>query len=241
MVTRHSSIFKLKRTPIKEIVLSISFEETLEINVLDRFKASAKITKDFTSIRPGFNTHVTAKLSEPPVANVSLDGYILRSKNSHNVIQVRKGAISFHRTNGYEEFDSMLDGLKGIWNVLLEEVNQLTVNNIGVRYLNTIEKEKTQNITDIIQISLNHPFENFVNDQLIVVKYLNNASSITGNITIATQKSKEEQSVILDINLSKTILGDKKFSFDMFYELREAKNDIFFKTITEKTKQKYNS
>ena len=235
-----SEHIKLKRTPIKEIVLSISFEETLELSILDNFKSSEKISSEFSSVKPGFHTHVTAKSSEPPTANVSIDGYILRSKSS-TVIQARKGSISFHKVNGYEEFGSLLNSLMEIWSVLLEQVKKLTVNKISVRYLNLIDKDKHQDISEILNINLSHPFGTNLSEQLIVIKYKDIDKSIAGNITIANQKTEELESVLLDINLTKSISNEKQFSFDCFYELRNIKNNLFFTTITKQTILKYNS
>lgn len=233
---------KLKTTPIKEIVLSISFNEILEMLELEKFKSSPEISHEYKSVKEGFHANLIAKTSEKPTANVSLDGYILRSESS-TVIQARKGSLSFHKVNGYEEFDSLLGKLMDIWKVLIKfSEKQLTINKISVRYLNLIEKEEGQVINDIIRINLSHPFGGNITDKLIVIKYEDqDDSSIAGNVTIANQKKSNNDSVLLDINLSKSLTAKNNFSFELFKELRQIKNDLFFKTITEKTILKYNS
>ena len=227
---------------LKEIVLSISFNEILEMTELEKFKSSPEITHEYKSVKEGFHANVIAKTTEKPTANISLDGYILRSENS-NIIQARKGSLSFHKVNGYQEFESLLNQLIGIWNLLIKFSNkQLTINKISVRYLNLIEKDKEQSMNDVIKIDLSHPFGENITDKLIVIKYEDLVdSSISGNVTIANQKKANNDSVLLDINLSKAITAKNEFSFELFKELRQIKNKLFFQLITDKTKSKYNS
>jgi uncharacterized protein (TIGR04255 family) len=246
-----ASFIQLKNTPIKEVIFTISFKENIALEKLELFKQLPQITEKFPIINTGFQTQLRSKNNEPPVSKVSEVGFIMKDKLNSYIIQAKKGSFAFHKVNGYESFETLLIKLETYWNELIKICGDLTILNLSVRYLNLIEKEKDEKISDLLNIVTKHPFgeENETNLTQHRFKYDKN-SQIT--ITVVTakpnfvvtekQNNKLKDGVVLDIIINKKINSDTQATFDFtnFNEMRTVKNEIFFKIITEKTINKYN-
>lgn len=238
-----ATFIKLKQTPIKEIIFTISFQENVDDTVLEVFTKLPAIHTNFPSINKGFNTQVQAVNNQPPTAKVSVDGYILRSETPHiKLLQVRKGSLALHLVNKYENFDTLINELSKYWE-LLESCyeHDLTVNGITVRYLNFIELRENDNTEELTTINTKHPFGTKLENTFTQHRfaYEENAA-ITINVVSTIGKNDKKDGIVLDIILNKKIETTGKFSFDSFTDMREAKNDIFFRSITEKTIKRYN-
>jgi len=239
----------LKNTPIKEIIFTISFRENVSMEQLDTFKAHPQISKKFNLINPDYNHRIVKKDDQQKV-DISLDGYILKGDDTTRIIKASRGAFAFHQMKGYEGFDKLMDELSSYWSVFCEIAGQLTVNNIAVRYVNFIQMEPEQEIKDVINIYVSHPFEINMRTYFNTFRfpYKKNENVIVNLITASgmnasIHESMDTPGVFLDIILNRKIDNetDKNTLFNYLHELRAVKNDLFFKSITELTYKKYNS
>lgn len=238
-----AKIIQLKKTPIKEIILTISFTENADLNSLEKFLNLTEIQKTFTLRQTGFHTKVEAKnTNEKPIANIQNDGYVLRSTEPLNrIIQARRGSFSLHKVKGYESFDVLYSELIEYWNALLKCTGDLTINDISVRYLNFIEKENTEEIQDLVKIHTIHPFGNDIDNNFSQLKFeYQKNSEIIVNLVTARGMDNYKEGIIFDIILNRRIKPDEKNALSLFKEMRDVKNDLFFETITEQTINKYN-
>ena len=239
-----TSFIKLKNTPIKEIIFTISFIENVDFDKLDAFKALPEISKNFNIVNKGFNTHVEAKGQEQPTARILQDGYVLRCNPLSRIIQARKGSFSFHKINGYERFEILIAELEQYWNLFIQcNGMPLTVNNLSARYLNFIERKSEEKIDDLITIHSIHPFGDTIENSFIQYKFKYDRNpDIVANVITAKGKDKLKEGVVLDIILNKKINSEQnsKVIFSSFNDMRVAKNDLFFRSITESTLNKYN-
>ena len=89
---------KLKN-PIKEIVLSVSFEQNIDIAQLESISNNKQLLSDFSTCKPGFDAKVS--LGEEPSSEFSHTGYIFKSDkmeyssilNIKNIILDKKNII----------------------------------------------------------------------------------------------------------------------------------------------------
>ena len=239
-----ASFIKLKNTPIKEIIFTISFNENVPVEKLDIFTGLPQIKNTFPIVDKGFNTHLVAKPKEQPTSKTSIDSYILRSlKPLSKIIQARKGSFSFHKVNGYEHFEKLISELHEYWGLFVQCTGVLTVNNISVRYLNFIEKDKEEDFIDLVTIHTQHPFGKEIESNFTQYRFkYDSIPTITANVITAKGKDGLKEGIVLDIILNKKIemIQNIEIIFSSFYDLRIAKNDLFFRSITEKTINKYN-
>lgn len=239
-----ANYIQLKQTPIREIILTISFKESLEIGQLDAFRSLPAIVERFPHVGQGFNTQVQAIENTPPTTKVLVDGFVLRNNNPHTkLLQARRGSLAFHKVNGYEKFDVLIDEFKTYWNLLINSCGSLTVNRLTVRYLNFIDVSNGESINEMLRINLIHPFGDEVKNMFTQQRFTDKQdSSININVVSATAKYNNETGIILDIILNKKVETDLStdFNFAYFFTMRQVKNEIFFRCITEKTIKKYN-
>ena len=101
-----------------------------------------------------------------------------------------------------------------------------------------IEIQRNEKIDDIITIHSVSPFRDDIENEFIQHRFsYSKDKSIKVNIVATNVTNNKVPGIILDIILSKKI--ESEFDIYDFYSMREAKNDIFFKSITDKTLKKY--
>jgi len=71
---------KLKRTPIKEIIFKISFNETIDMAFLGKFKNLSHISEKFPLVDNGFHADIRESDGQKPETTVLNDGYNLKNK-----------------------------------------------------------------------------------------------------------------------------------------------------------------
>jgi uncharacterized protein (TIGR04255 family) len=238
-----ASFIKLKNTPIKEIVFTISFNETILLETLDRFKELPKIVEKFAIVNQGFNMNIEAIGNEQPVSKALLDGYVLKCIPLSRIIQARRGSFSFHKVNGYEAFETLIAEFREYWNLLIRVAGNLTVNNLSVRYLNFIAETAGENTSELISIRTTHPFGEHIESYFTQYRFKYDRNpEISVNIISAKGKDGIIDGSVLDIILNKQIGNEQnsQLVFDTLSGMRQAKNDLFFRSITEKAIQKFN-
>lgn len=240
-----ASFIKLKNPPIREIIFTISFSENVSLEKLDAFKSLPKISKTFTVVDKGFNTEVVANNNEAPVSKTNLDGYLLRSPIvDSRIIQARRGSFALHKYNGYVEFETLITEFFTYWDLLIQCTGDLTVNNISVRYLNFIEKNNQERVEDLITIVTKHPYGETIDNTFTQFKFQYDKKPEIG-ATIITAKGRIQKidGIVLDIILNKQITSrqDREFILNSFSDMKAAKNDLFFRSITETAIKKYNT
>lgn len=232
-----TDFIKLSTTPIMEIIFTISFNENVPIDKLDEFKAIPQILNKFTIVDKGADTSKEGKYTE------IIDGYVLKCPTPESrIIQAKRGSFSYHKVNGYEGFELLLNELHEYWSCFTKITGELTINNLSVRYLNLIEKEPHEKNSDILTIYTNHPFGAQVTSSFhqINLKY-ETPSDIVANIITADGDVVMGAGIILDISLDKKITEKQDIDtiFQVFYDMRTTKNEIFFNSITDNTVKKY--
>ncbi len=234
---------KLKTTPIKEIIYTIAYNQIVDekcfekfINtdfVKETFKATTTSAAETITIESKNNSGQTKVFRQQ-------DGLIIR--NLSKIIQVRKGSFSYHKVNEYESYDNLLDELIKYWDLFDDStIDNLTINNISIRYINFIEQRETEKVTDLITFYSKNNFnikaDRFQNQ--LSFKYPN--FDVNVNVVTAKVSNENKNGILLDISLNKKILQpyDRKQLLVDYKNFRNIKNDIFFKSITDLTKKKY--
>lgn len=235
---------KLKTTPIKEVIFTISFEENVDSICLDDFKEIHEIKNRFSIQSRQYQAKIQETEELNPTSEVYHDGYMLKTDNlEHKVLQIRQGSFSFHKVDEYERFDTLLAEFEKYWKILVKcSSKSLSVNNISVRYLNFIEKEVGKTNKEIVNVFTHHPFTTsaieFCN---LRFNYEDINNEININIVATNGESNNIKNIILDIIVNKSISksDDNSKLFEHMLGLRQIKNDIFFKCITDETFNKY--
>ena len=227
---------KLKNTPIKEIVFSISYEEIIDTDCFEKFINLEKISARF-------------KVQKALVLEIRNNNQLRQGnetsrfhlKNENEVLQLRKGSFSYHYLHSYKDYDTVLDVLMDFWNDFTEQVKDtLTVTSISIRYINVLDTDEDNTPSRLVQLypkySSDRKIDNFQNS--VQFSY-NNFPAYVVNVVSA---KPQRDFILLDItvytNINNELLKDKNLK-ELFNPLQEIKNRAFFDSITAKALLKY--
>jgi len=248
------SLNHLRNAPIREAILNVSFEGTVEMALLDKFTSHKFIKRHYPTRRKLLALQLTGKFEadsknlkhDPITASHTDDGFILRSKNGGNrAIQIKVGQLSFHNVNDYGKWDEFRDEFKKVWDVFCEVVGRKDLTQMGLRYINNIDLElplengfaEYLNLLPSLPDGLNNSIDSF----FIQINSPNEEQTLNSTITETFNKVNDKLNVILDINVSKGS-GFKCNSPEMWEgleEMRSYKNHLFEHCLTKKTLKLY--
>ncbi len=237
---------ELKNTPIKEIVFALSFEENLNSDVISSFKETLLEEFQYKEVGPSYTFDVSDENSVKP------SGFLFKNDKNNKIINLKRGRISFHKLECYESFESLCNEFIKFCQILEKKSGkEIKAANCSLRYLNLIELEKGEKEDGLFnfQIKFYDTFSEYKDvSKFFRLKIPNNIKNNSeGTITFALMiredenKNKIGEGVMLDIQ---TIIDDEVFKSieeckKDFKILRDFKNDLFFKSVTEKTIAKY--
>jgi uncharacterized protein (TIGR04255 family) len=173
-----------------------------------------------------------------------VDGYVFTSADGRQVVQFRLDGFTFSRLRPYSRWDEVFAEARRLWGIYMTETKPLLVTRLAVRYINSIEiPSKTLDYDEYFTASprippalpqgLLHFFTR------LVIPFPDREA-----IAIITQTPLDRPDplntvIILDIDVSKeTKLSPEDSTIsDVLSILREIKNEIFFSSVTEKTKE----
>lgn len=234
----------LSTTPIKEIIFTVSYSESIPNDVLKRFQTREEISKKFVFVGDGFAAQISNSNQNEPKASIFKDGLVLRCTDENKVIQARQGSFSFHKVNGYENFDILLPQFIYYWNIFLSSIDdiKLTINNISLRYLNLIDLTNGEKYSDISTIRVDNPFLEEVDKYLIRFEFVSpEDKDLIIGVVQAPIISGSKNSLMLDTNINRAITSE--VNSDLLGEylegMRHVKNGVFFNTVTEKGIERY--
>ncbi|MCL4856969.1 MAG: TIGR04255 family protein, partial [Flavobacteriales bacterium] len=180
-----------------------------------------------------------------PMTRHEKNGYLLLNEDKTKAIQLRKNGFMYSITQqSYISWDEFKKDAWGYFNDIIELYNINEVSKLSLRYINSINlPTKIPDIKEYILIAPDIPEElNYGINRMFLQMVLPNTNNesvgiVTQNFNIGRELN-ETFSYIIDIDVSiaknrniKDIDGIKS-DFD---KLRDFKNEIFFKSITDKT------
>ncbi|CAN5325867.1 hypothetical protein BH09BAC5_BH09BAC5_00740 [soil metagenome] len=228
----------LTKTPIKEIVLGVSFDGSMTMEMFEEFRISEKIHRKLPLSNKAIKTNIT--INDTAIAKSNLDGFLLKdSDNPDRVLQIRFGSMTLHWLNKYRSLVDLINELEEYWKVLTEIAKDIRVKSISVRYVNLIQKEAGNPIGHYVTVFAQHPFNTTEVNALTNIRFSLGGSEVT--LVTAEGEVGGEKGYLIDYTLKKNIDPEKEDFIEAFNNLRDLKNTIFFKAITAETIKNYQS
>lgn len=233
--------------PITEAILDIRAElpETIRLDDLTSFQNSIKARfpekKERYSYEADFQFSQEGVSATPP--QHKLDGYLFESPIEKKIAQARLDGFTFNKLKPYESWTTFCKEGRELWNLYSEIAHPTKVNRIALRYINRIEiplplKDFEEYILTFPRIAPTLP--QAVARFLMQLVIPNISIGANGIITIAIENVTDQKlSLIFDIDVSRSsvYVDNKEDIWNDFEKLRIFKNEIFFKSITDKTKE----
>jgi uncharacterized protein (TIGR04255 family) len=182
------------------------------------------------------------KISPPTGGPV---GYAFTSRDGKQIVQVRKDGFSFSRLKPYEDWISLREEAKRLWQCYIQIASPTNITRLALRYINRIElplpmRDFKDYILTVPEIAPNLPqgLADFFMQLIIPIPTMNAIAIVTETVDVP-QNLSSVLPLIFDIDVFREAVFDLNSAevWDTFEQLRELKNDIFFQSITERTKE----
>lgn len=233
--------------PITEAVIEILVQLSKKITINDLTKCHDSLKNRFPELVEQKQITASFQLGKKPPTLPSQEstiGYLLKSPQDKKVIQSRLNGFAFSKLKPYENWEKFRAEAHELWKVYREIANPLKITRISLRYINKIEvpcpfKDFNEYILTNPQIAPNLP-------QALSTFFLRleipNYDIPAKAILIQTME-KPTQDKKLPLILDIDVIRENEYIRNMddvwtdFESLRDFKNEIFFNSITDKTKE----
>ncbi|MBI4651270.1 TIGR04255 family protein [Candidatus Desantisbacteria bacterium] len=238
----------LLNAPIEEAVIAFSVNLPKDFQVKDLLSIKDSIKEQYPHEKEiktaGYKLELKNNAFIPPqLLDEGLIGYLFKSTDEKEVVQLRLDGLTFSRLKPYTNWDDILKKAKNLYDIYISKIKPNSVNRIAVRYINHIKIPKSEfSFSDYIKTpptvpaGLPQKISNYFSRMVI-----NLEQDIVANFIQAHEVDKKDNLpiIILDIDVFKTkdFETDSSEIWSTLERFREIKNKIFFNTITNKTQE----
>jgi len=239
----------LSRAPIVEAALGIAviLPNSVDQETLASFQDRLGGRYPTKEVRIMWSGQVEMKPAESPQITRTSGGptgYIFKSADGKQAVQALKRGFSFSRFKPYEDWETFSREARDLWSRYATLTKPEKVTRIALRYINRMDlplpfndfKEYLLTVPEIAP-GLPQGLASFFFRVVIPFDKAEAFATITETIAEG-EESKGVVPVILDIDVFRagtfSIVADKLWP--TFDRLRELKNDLFFRTLTDKAK-----
>lgn len=239
---------KLKHPPIIEAVLDIDCDFSTPPDPQKIEKAARKsLAKSYPKLRPIYIQDHRVEATEDKKVKYSVEGGIhglqFLKEDEKQLVQFRLPGFSFNRLSPYSSLDDYLPQIRKAWSLYSKLTSPVQVRLIRLRYINRVLLPLKNGAVDIGEYILNGP-RLADPDRLTLIGFLDQYAALdtrTGyqvNSVLTLQPIEGDKLPIIFDNgvtsLETGSVGDWAWIRSKILELRELKNHIFCRTLTEK-------
>jgi uncharacterized protein (TIGR04255 family) len=237
---------KLSKAPIVEAVFDIRCKLPKESG-LDVVKKAADILQaDYPKLRRQVVHAHQFKMQAGKREMTSTEmqqGFRVEKEDKTQIVQLRRDGFSLNRLRPYSSFDELWPEVVRCWGVYAEATKPTEVTRLALRTINRIEIEGgLVQLAEGFQIPLGAPVAGLEQSAFLHRWSLLGKHNCRANVALATRPPIETKvTVIFDIDAFKTV--DLELEIDSltrdFGQLRELKNAIFFGSLSQVQRKKY--
>jgi uncharacterized protein (TIGR04255 family) len=236
----------LPNAPIREAVLDIQTDLPSTVSLGHLETIQRRFADRYPKRRPRrrLEGKLDLKSGEFRTTPAKVDGYVFLSDDERHMVQARLDGFTVNKLKPYARWESLRDEARTLWEDYVGVARPKVVRRIALRYINRLElplpitdfKEYVRTAPDIapgipqaisgffLRLEIPHP------------------NGVLALVTEAIEPVEKRASgdivpFILDIDVirQETLSPEAPDLWEKFEELRDVKNEIFFKTITSKT------
>ena len=234
-----------ENAPIREAVIDIqvvpapgiAVDDLKKIDVGRSYSQSDAIHTGVGQIQFGPSPGATATASSQP------SGFVYKSSDMKQILQAQIGKFTLSRLAPYESWEPFSAEAKRLWTSYRRVAKPLTVNRMGVRYINRIDiplplldfKEYLRTVPEVAS-DLPQGLAGYLMRLAIPLEDITGMAAITE--TMVPPPTPHLVSILLDIDVSVSgaFASDSVLIWETFEKLRQKKNLIFNACLTDKAK-----
>lgn len=234
----------LKNAPIVEALLDIQVQlpesKTLDDLhfIFDKIKEQFPLEKKRYRFSSSVEFKAEEKEAKPSVTNTLVDGFLFYSQTKKKVFQSRLDGFTFNQHKPYDKWSTFLKEAQELWELYKTVAEPIAIKRIALRFINKIPLkmpfDPSNYFTTLPKLApeLDYDVQNLFSQ----ISIANNKIFALANITEGVEiDGTENAQFLFDIDVFK--IGDFKEQdiWGHFQDLRNFKNEIFFKSLTETT------
>jgi len=238
----------LNNAPITEAIIDFRVKLPSEFKVEAFLELKKTISDQFPKVeeRKLFSSQLRIKKGKPqPLAAEyhGIQGYFFKPEDDKKVAQFRIDGFTFSLLKPYTKWEEMFAEARELWEMYCGIAQPEAVTRLAVRYVNHINIPlPVDDLSDYFTAPPKIPdnIQGIISSFLSKVVVYDQEMDVATNIVQALEKSIKPDkhiTVVLDIDSFKT--GDFSVSndkmWDIFANLHNIKNQIFFNSITDET------
>ena len=232
---------KYSKPPIKEAVFDLQTRYEKDFNK-KLFEDFLKKIPEYSNYDPLRNININ---TDDMTKEVEIIGYRCISKDKKQIVQFKKNGFSFSRLEIYDGWEKNYKEVLNLWKKYCEVVEPSAITRVAIRFINKFK------IPDIFTKPEEY-FETYIQydksispvwNQMSHRVILSHPHGIASHIVFDNIVNKQNQfvDVLFDIDVFSDNLGllpsNSPILENTFNQLREIKNNIFEKSITDKVRQ----
>ncbi len=238
----------LNNAPITEAIIDFRVKLPSEFKVETFLELKNTIGDRFPKVedRKLFSSQFKIKKGEPQPPSAKyhrVQGYFFKPEADKKVAQFRIDGFTFSRLKPYTNWEEMFDEARELWGMYCEIAQPEAVTRLAARYINHINIPlPIDDLSDYFTASPKIPenVQGVISGFLSKVVVYDQELDVATNIVQALEKSTKPDkyiTVVLDIDSFKTgdFYANNGEMWEIFANLRNIKNQIFFSSITDET------
>ncbi|MBI3355839.1 MAG: TIGR04255 family protein [Nitrospirae bacterium] len=239
------------KAPIAEALLDIRVDlpEETDLATLETLHDILKNRFPEKTQRVLFTAGFQATAGEPPTVvppSSQPYGFFFRSPHDNKIVQARLDGFTFNKLRPYSNWDDFRSEARDLWNLYVERTHPIRITRIALRYINRIDiplpiRALREYLLTVPEVAPNLPQD--LDSSFLRLTMRKPDIEATAIITQALEAAPEGRHVplIFDIDVfnSTHFANNKDDIWDEFEKLRVFKNDIFFRSLTPRTKEMF--
>lgn len=232
----------LSRAPITEALMDIRVApEAGSHEALLPFKQAVRDAFPIQNRLEYLRSNIVVPSDEQPATATTtggVHGYICQSPDRLRIIQAHRNGFALSQLRPYENWATLRDQTRALWQSYRDIVQPKTVTRCAVRFINHLDLPgSTADFSKYLNIGPQLPSGMPSALMGVFMRVVLQSAPATAVITLATDEMAEtgqSLSIILDIDVFENLqlAADADQLWDRFEHLRVIKNDVFFRCLT---------
>lgn len=236
------------KAPITEALIDIKVQLPGNVSLADLEDLHARVKDEYPGKKPRqvWEGAVQLKNQKEPLktTHFGVDGYFFSTSDGRQVVQYRLDGFTFSRLRPYSKWEDVYAEARRLWDVYRTGTKPLLVTRLAVRYINSVEiPSKAFDFNDYFTSAPKIPeplpqgLQHFFTR--LVIPFPDRGAVA---IVIQTPSDKQDPvntAIIVDIGVyaEVSLTPEDERIYKILSILREIKNEVFFNSITERTKE----
>ncbi len=231
--------------PATEALIDIRIEGVIDQQALESL--SVEVADEYPEEQPLIEWIGKFEIgaTQPRLEHGGVRGFLRRNALSQSVVQFRRDGFTFSKLKPYTSWQDVSSMARPLWERYVDVARPDAIVRMAVRYINHIRPPAgwaaSSEWLSIRTVSPQIPgVDSQPSDFFIRILQKHPSAEHVATITVATVAEAESQrALLLDIDAahSARLPPDDPSLWSILNELRDYKNDIFFGTITQKTRE----